>query len=212
MEPMPNIPDSSLSRDVPENQTPVSATEFAAAPEQPAVPASDCAPRKKRRHWLAWLLLLALVVMAGEGLQRWRIERVIDSALDKLDVPYILGATGPDAYDCSSLVQRCFADGWKQTPRLAVEIGYCESFRKIEGREKLLRGDVVCFDTESDGDLSDHVGIYLGNNRFIHASSGKGRVVVSELTGYYETHFSWGLRLIRHIPVELPFFPYAQTE
>jgi cell wall-associated NlpC family hydrolase len=36
------------------------------------------------------------------------------------------------------------------------------------------------------------VGFYLGGGSFIHASSGQGRVVISTLTGYYATAFSWG--------------------
>ena len=62
----------------------------------------------------------------------------------------------------------------------------------------LKRGDVVCFDTEpTDGDLSDHTGIYLGQGYFIHSSSGAGKVIVSSLTsGYYKDNFSWGRRIL----------------
>ena len=52
------------------------------------------------------------------------------------------------------------------------------------------------FNTVSDGDLSDHAGIYLGAGYFIHASSGQGKVVVSSLaSGYYNQVFSWGRRV-----------------
>ncbi|MDO4357649.1 MAG: NlpC/P60 family protein [Clostridia bacterium] len=170
------------------------------------------APVRRRRRWPWLLVALFVVALGGECVQRWRIERAIDAAFARLDCPYVLGAEGPNAYDCSSLVQCCFADAWTDTPRLAVDIGYCDRYPTIEARERLLRGDVVCFDTVSDRDLSDHVGIYLGDNRFVHASSGKGKVVVSELTGYYAEHFSWGKRLIRHVPVDLPFLLTAMEQ
>ena len=62
----------------------------------------------------------------------------------------------------------------------------------------LKRGDIVCFNTISDSDLVDHVGIYLGSGYFIHASSGTSngkQVVVSSLSsGFYNRVFSWGRR------------------
>ena len=62
----------------------------------------------------------------------------------------------------------------------------------------LKRGDVVCFNTSSDSDLSDHTGIYLGNGYFIHASSGGHKVVVSNIaSGYYNRVFSWGRRVLK---------------
>ena len=61
----------------------------------------------------------------------------------------------------------------------------------------LRRGDLVFFNTVSDGDLCDHTGIYLGSNMFIHASSGAGKVIVSNLSsGYYNRVFSWGRRVL----------------
>ena len=176
-----------------------------------AEPECGKAPAKRRR-WL-WILLIVIALALGlECAQRLRIERAISSAFDKLELPYVLGAEGPDAYDCSSLVQSSYAEAWSELPRQAVEIGYCDRYRTIEDPAHLLRGDVVCFDTIQDADLSDHVGIYLGGNRFIHASSGKKRVMVSELTGYYAEHFSWGKRMVRHLPVDIPFFTGAPQD
>ena len=59
------------------------------------------------------------------------------------------------------------------------------------------RGDIVCMNTLTDSDLSDHVGIYLGGGKMIHASSSAAKVIISTLTsGYYNRVFSWGRRVV----------------
>ena len=63
----------------------------------------------------------------------------------------------------------------------------------------LKAGDLVFFNTVSDdADKCDHVGIYIGSNKFIHASSGKGEVTTSEISNgnYYARTFSWGRRVL----------------
>ena len=73
--------------------------------------------------------------------------------------------------------------------------GYDERYQKIS-YENLKRGDLLCFDTVDDADLSDHVGIYLGSGYFIHASSVAKKVMLSSLSsGYYKRTFSWGRRI-----------------
>lgn len=117
----------------------------------------------------------------------------------QLDKPYKYGTTGPDNYDCSGLVVYCYQEVFDITlPRSAKDLGYCEDYQRIENIDDLYRGDVVCFNTESDdGDLSDHVGIYLGDGEFIHASSSKGKVLIARLDeGYFNRVFSWGLRIV----------------
>lgn len=56
----------------------------------------------------------------------------------------------------------------------------------------------MCFNTISDNDLSDHVGIYLGEGKFIHAPhTGSDVIVASMASGYYVRNFSWGRRVIK---------------
>jgi len=127
------------------------------------------------------------------------IERVISLAIAQYGKPYVYAEEGPDSYDCSGLVQYCYQ---KITGivlrRTGHAQGYDERFRRIETIDELKRGDVVVFNTIEDGDdYSDHTGIYLGGGMFIHASSGAGKVIVSNLSsGYYNRKFSWGLRII----------------
>lgn len=57
----------------------------------------------------------------------------------------------------------------------------------------MKKGDLVFFETTGQGRIS-HVGIYMGERQFIHASSGGKRVMVSSLdTDYYNKSFRWGV-------------------
>jgi len=130
-----------------------------------------------------------------------KIEYVIYLAQQQLGKPYIYGTAGPNSFDCSGLTVYCYKKVGVSLGRSAYAHGYNSSTgAKIGSMSDLKRGDIVCFDTISDSDVSDHVGIYLGGGYFIHASSGSGngrQVCVSNLnSGYYTRVFSWGRRPI----------------
>ena len=127
-----------------------------------------------------------------------KLEYAIYVASTKLSCPYVYGATGPDRFDCSGLTTYCFKQIGVNLQRTAYQQGYDNAYTKIEAVTALRRGDLVFFNTVSDSDLSDHVGIYLGDGYFIHASSGGHKVVVSQLlTGYYNRVLSWGRRVLK---------------
>ena len=125
-----------------------------------------------------------------------KIEYVIYVAQQQLGKPYVYGASGTSKYDCSGLTLYCYKQVGVSLPHSAQMQGYnCGT--KIESLSSMQRGDIVCMNTVSDSDLSDHVGIYLGNNKMIHASSGAGEVIISDLgSGYYNRVFSWGRRVL----------------
>ena len=126
-----------------------------------------------------------------------KLEYVIYCAQQQLGKPYVYGSTGPNSFDCSGLSTFAFKKIGISLKRSAYAQGYDSSYSKIEGVGNLRRGDLVFFNTVTDSDLSDHVGIYLGSGCFIHASSGGHKVVVSNLTsGYYNRVFSWGRRIL----------------
>lgn len=127
------------------------------------------------------------------------ILMLLTLATQQLDKPYIYATAGPNSYDCTGLVCYCYEEIFNITlPRSAYDMGYCEDYQKITEIAALKKGDVVFFNTNSsDGDLSDHAGIYLGDNEFIHASSAKGKVLISPINeGFYYKCFSWGRRII----------------
>ena len=137
-----------------------------------------------------------------------KIEHVIYNAQNQLGKPYIYGSgyqtANPNGFDCSGLVYWCYYKIGIKLGNSAYKQGYDTKYAKITSISDLKRGDVVCFNTSSDNDLSDHTGIYLGNGYFIHASSGssKRKVVVQSFTNdsisndWYKRHFSWGRRIL----------------
>lgn len=127
-----------------------------------------------------------------------KIEFIIQVAESLKNKPYASKANPPKTFDCSRYVKYCFEQAKIKVKSTAKDQGYDGGFKKISSISSLKRGDVVCFNTNgSDGDLSDHTGIYLGNGNFIHASSSAGKVIVSTLSsGYYKTNFSWGRRVL----------------
>lgn len=126
------------------------------------------------------------------------IETVIQYALAQLGKPYVYGSAGPNSFDCSGLTYYCFKKVGITLPRTAYDVGYSAALGERIAYEDLKRGDIVCFNTISDSDLSDHVGIYLGDGKFIHAPhTGSDVIVASMSSGYYARNFSWGRRVIK---------------
>ena len=149
--------------------------------------------------------LLVLFIFSTTGFA----SPLVEEAKLHLDKPYIYATAGPSSFDCSGFTYYCVDKIYDiQLLRSAYDQGYDNTYLKIETIEELEEGDLIYFNTnKSDGDLSDHAGIYIGDNQFIHASSAKGKVIISDLsTGYYNERFSWGRRI-----VEEGFYESHQT-
>lgn len=112
------------------------------------------------------------------------------SALRFLGTPYVFGGTTRAGFDCSGYVQHVFAMMGLHIPRTADAQFYAG--RKAVGGPR--PGDLVFFQTYEPG--PSHVGIYLGNGRFAHASSSRG-VMVSKLSdSYWAARYLGAKRLI----------------
>lgn len=109
-------------------------------------------------------------------------------------VPYRYGGTTRAGADCSGLVFSVYRNAYQLTlPRTTEDLA--RHARRI-GRRRLEVGDLVFFRTTNRRKIT-HVGIYLGRDKFIHASTSLG-VIVSDLNEpYYARSFSYGGR-IRH--------------
>lgn len=105
---------------------------------------------------------------------------IIEYAKQFLGVPYVYGGSTPKGFDCSGFTQYVYAKFNIKVPRSAKE--YAGSGVKVD-RTNIKPGDILLFDRYNDYTLG-HVGIYIGSNQFIHASSSKGKVVIGNLSTY----------------------------
>jgi cell wall-associated NlpC family hydrolase len=119
-------------------------------------------------------------------------QRVIDLAKTMLNIPYRFGGTTLRGIDCSAFVQRVFGLIDLELPRTARE--QFSQGERID-RGQLSVGDLVFFRTYAS--FPSHVGIYLGDDLFIHASSVGRKVTIDSLEqGYYRKRFLGGRRVI----------------
>lgn len=119
------------------------------------------------------------------------------NARELLGLKYVWGATGPKNYDCSGFTQKIYRDLGISIPRVSrdqAEHGELVSF------ENLKKGDLIFFDTnrKKPGTVT-HVGIYLGEDNFIHASSSAKKIVICNFKEdcFYKKQFLWARRVIQ---------------
>lgn len=117
---------------------------------------------------------------------------VVAYASKFLGRPYVWGASGPRAFDCSGFTAYVYNN-------FGVSLDHYTGSQAGAGqavsRGNLSPGDLVFFNTY--GSLS-HVGIYMGDGRFIHAANERTGVTISNLNeGYYSARFAGGRRVLR---------------
>lgn len=118
-------------------------------------------------------------------------EAVLSSALSFLGTPYLWGGMTADGIDCSGFTFVAFDTNGVKIPRdadLQYEVG-----RPIR-REELRSGDLVFFSTYAPG--PSHVGIYMGDSRFVDASSSKGVSISSLDDPYYSARYIGARRIL----------------
>lgn len=120
-------------------------------------------------------------------------NNIISNAASYIGYPYSYGSTGPNAFDCSGFTSYIFKQQGIQLPRTSYEQG---SYGTYVAKENLLPGDLVFFSNRSDRRIN-HVGVYIGNNEFVHASTSTRGVVKDSLTStYYVNHYVTGRRVL----------------
>ena len=118
------------------------------------------------------------------------MAKFIEVAKSKLGCKYVLGAKGPDTFDCSGFVYWCLKQvgvnqaymtsaGWKATTKYPI----------VTKMSDLEKGDVISYE--------GHVGIYIGGNQMIDASSSEGKIRITNIysVAYWKNHFIKGCRI-----------------
>jgi peptidoglycan DL-endopeptidase LytE len=110
-----------------------------------------------------------------------------------LGAPYRLGGSTLKGLDCSAFVKRIYEVFNVYLPRTAREQS---NVGKAVAKDDLQEGDLVFFKAQAPRTSNAHVGIYIGNNQFVHASSANREVKVDSLnTPYFSSHFTRGVRV-----------------
>jgi len=119
-------------------------------------------------------------------------DSIESKAKSLLGSKYKYGASGPYQYDCSGFVKKVYASQGFTLPRTSKEQSKIGKYLRFS---ELKKGDMVFFKSNNRSDIS-HVGIFLGNGKFIHASSNKKKVIISSINSDYASrNFMWGRRV-----------------
>ena len=122
-----------------------------------------------------------------------KLDKIVNLAYKQLGKPYVWGTHGPRSFDCSGLTsflyKQAYGIGISTSSRAQASYGYKVS------KSNLKKGDLMFFATGGGG--ISHVGIYVGNNKLIHASTPSTGVILSDInSSYYQRTFVTARRLL----------------
>ncbi len=123
------------------------------------------------------------------------VTKLIKTAYGELGKPYVSADTGKRGYDCSGFTYSMYLNV------LGIKLNRSSSDQVKNGvevkRDELIPGDLVFFRTTGKG--IGHVGLYIGDNNMIHASSGRKQVTISSLDeAYYKARYVTGRRILNN--------------
>lgn len=119
-------------------------------------------------------------------------DQMMATAKLYLGCPYVWAGNGPSYFDCSGYVNYIYKYYGYSLHRVAQDI-YSYDGVHVD-KSNLRAGDIICF---GYGPYSiTHVGMYIGNGQFIHASSGSGCVVITNLSDNYYTRMYVGAKRV----------------
>lgn len=121
-------------------------------------------------------------------------NQIVATAKQYLGTPYVYGGASPKGFDCSGLVYYVYGQyGYKLQRGAGSQYKYNGT---SVSKSNLQPGDLVFFSERNNYSSVGHVGMYIGDGKFIHASSGKGQVIITELESYYYSEHYLGARRI----------------
>jgi cell wall-associated NlpC family hydrolase len=113
---------------------------------------------------------------------------LVDYAKRFLGTPYVWGGTSPSGFDCSGFTQYVMKQFGINLPRISYQQG---AGGQSVDRGNIKAGDLVFWDLNSRNAGADHVGIYIGGGKYIHAPQPGSSVKISSLGGNYWAR-RWG--------------------
>ena len=135
------------------------------------------------------------VLMGASSRKNYMGFKIINYAKKFLGVRYVYGGMSPNAFDCSGFVKYTLRNFGIYVPRVAADQA------KVGVRvaiDSLRPGDLIFFDTNGGSNYINHVGFYIGNGQFIHASSSRGKISINDLfTGFYRGAYMTSRRVVR---------------
>lgn len=131
---------------------------------------------------------IALTIGAGSAMADSKMDKVIDSAIG---TKYVSGGTSTSGFDCSGFTMYVFSQIGIKLPH---QSGSQYRMGEAVSRSELRAGDLVFFNTNGKG--VSHVGIYVGDGKFAHASSSKGVTITSLSDSYYVNRYVGAKRIM----------------
>lgn len=120
-------------------------------------------------------------------------EQIVALAKQYLGTPYVLGGNGPSSFDCSGFTKYIYAQFGYTLNRTATD--QLQNGVSVS-RSELQPGDLVFFKYNTSKPVS-HVGIYIGNGEFIHASTNRYIVQIDQMnSGHYANVFVYARRIL----------------
>lgn len=142
-------------------------------------------------------------ILNGELSEYFSNSKILKYAMEEYGKPYVYGAEGPDKFDCSGFTSYVYKKAGIDIPRTSAEQAKVGDY---VDKDDLQSGDLVFFDTRSkyssipeEEELFEetykrdylvptkvtHVGIYIGDDSFIHASSNSHKIIIAKLNSDY---------------------------
>ncbi|MCJ7691759.1 MAG: C40 family peptidase, partial [Clostridiaceae bacterium] len=121
-------------------------------------------------------------------------DMIVTYASKFMGIPYVWGGTTPLGFDCSGYVQYVYKNFGIDLPRVTmdqVNVGTAVNINNLQ------KGDLIYFRmNKAQPSQVSHVGLYIGDNKFIQSPKTGDVVKISELNSFYIDHFVIGRRMI----------------